>query len=322
MADNDRPMNMVGRYGAGTHIRGKLAHGEPMSRHTSWRVGGPADCFYVPADVEDLAAFLRHVPPDEPLYWVGLGSNLLIRDGGIRGTVIMISGVLAELEVRPGNSMIAGAGVACARVARFAAANGLSGIEYLAGIPGTMGGALAMNAGAHGREIWGQVESVTMIDRSGKLSERAAGGFKVGYRSVVVPDGHWFVRAVLRLEPDPAGEAPGRIREFLAARTRSQPTGKSSCGSVFVNPPGDFAGRLIDACDLKGIRVGKASVSEKHANFIINDGGASAADIEGLITLVRDRVQEKYGIRLETEVRIVGEQGLGDGNEHGHAGAH
>jgi UDP-N-acetylmuramate dehydrogenase len=193
-------------------------------------------------------------------------------------------------------------------VARFAAEHGLGGVEFLAGIPGTMGGALAMNAGAHGGETWDWVDSVETLDRSGRLQLRRRDDLDVAYRHVVLPADEWFIRVRLKLQPVPAGQSGQRIRELLARRAETQPTGEFSCGSVFRNPPGDYAGRLIEQCGLKGARCGRARISEKHANFIINEGGASARDLENLIMLVRERVRLEFNVELDPEVRIVGEE--------------
>lgn len=288
-------------------LRGTLRHDEPMARHTSWRVGGPAEHYYEPADLDDVAAYLRQLPAAEPVMWVGLGSNLLVRDGGIRGSVIVTNGVLSEITRVSDTVVRAGAGVACAKVARYCAGAGLSGAEFLVGIPGTMGGALAMNAGAFGGETWRLVQSVETIDRRGNVARRTPEQYSVGYRSVGGPAGEWFVAAYLQLQPGDAGQGRARIKELLGRRADLQPTGQPSCGSVFRNPPGDYAGRLIEVCGLKGVRIGGAEVSRKHANFIINDGAASAADIEALILHVRDTVERLQGVRLEPEVRIVGE---------------
>ncbi|HFD79466.1 MAG TPA: UDP-N-acetylmuramate dehydrogenase [Gammaproteobacteria bacterium] len=288
-------------------LRGELKTNEPMAAHTSWRVGGPADRCYRPADLEDLRLFLSTLPAQEPLTWVGLGSNLLVRDGGIRGTVILPYGGLDELQLLKEGRVRAGAGASCARVARFAASAGLTGAEFLAGIPGTVGGALAMNAGAFGGETWSLVAFVETLDRHGGLHRRAVDEFRVAYRSVQGPEDEWFVAAELQLQPGDSAAARDRIRRLLAQRSASQPTRLPSCGSVFRNPPHDFAARLIEQCGLKGERIGKAQVSEKHANFIVNLGGASAADIEALIRYVQEQVQQQKGIRLQTEVCIVGE---------------
>ena len=292
--------------GSARDLRGRLLLNEPMARHSSWRVGGAADRFYIPADLDDLRSFLVQQAPATPLLWIGLGSNLLVRDGGIRGTVLKIANVLNELQFEAPDQLTAGSGAACAKVARLAAELGLGGVEFLAGIPGTMGGALAMNAGAHGGEIWDWVESAETLDRNGRLQLRRRDDLNVSYRHVALPTAEWFVRVRLRLQPGPAGQASRRIRELLARRAETQPTGEFSCGSVFRNPPGDYAGRLIDLCGLKGMRSGAARISEKHANFIINEGGASARDVENLITLAQARVRSEFNVELDPEVRIVG----------------
>ena len=288
-------------------LRGELKHNEPMSAHTSWRVGGPAEHCYRPADLEDLQQYLAGLPAGEPVTWVGLGSNLLVRDGGIRGSVILPFGGLDTLELLDGNRLRAGAGVACAKVARFAARAGLIGAEFLAGIPGTMGGALAMNAGAFGGETWLLVQAVQTLDHQGELHTRQRDAYQVSYRSVVGPQDEWFVAADLQLQPGDADAAQARIRSLLEQRSASQPTQQPSCDSVFRNPADDFAARLIEDCGLKGEQIGQAQVSEKHANFIVNLGQAKAADIEALIRYVQEQVQLKHGIRLQPEVHIIGE---------------
>jgi UDP-N-acetylmuramate dehydrogenase len=287
--------------------RGELHYDEPMAAHSSWRSGGPARRYYQPADIDDLCDFLRDLDRDEPLLWLGLGSNLLVRDGGFPGTVIATFGALSSLGWLDRRTLRAACGVTCSKAARLSARTGLVGIEFLAGIPGTMGGALAMNAGAFGGETWAHVVAVETVDREGRLHTRYPSEYRIGYRSVIGPPGEWFIAAHLRLEHGDAAAAQERIRKLLAQRGATQPTQQYSCGSVFRNPPGDFAARLIEAAGLKGIRIGGAQVSEKHANFIINTGGASAADIETLIERVRERVEQEHGIVLETEVRIVGD---------------
>lgn len=287
--------------------RGLLKQDEVMSRHTSWKVGGPADRFYVPAGEDDLVRFLAALPDDEPVTWIGLGSNVLVRDGGIRGTVISSSGMKDKLALLADNRVSAGCGTACAKVARFSAKSGLTGAEFLAGIPGSVGGALTMNAGAFGAETWSIVEQVETVTRKGVREKRTGADFAVGYRRVDLAHDEWFLNVVFRLDRDPHGSAQARIRELLARRAETQPTGRFSCGSVFKNPAGDFAGRLVEQCGLKGLAVGGAHVSEKHANFIINDGRASAADIETLILRVQAAVEEMTGTRLIPEVRIIGE---------------
>ncbi|MCP1673853.1 UDP-N-acetylmuramate dehydrogenase [Natronocella acetinitrilica] len=290
-----------------TDLQGQLLEAEPMSRHTTWHVGGPADRFYRPAGRDDLARFLAMLPESEPLYWCGLGSNLLVRDGGLRGTVIFLQPGLTELRTLAGNRLWVDAGVACAKAARFAARNGLVGAEFLAGIPGTMGGALAMNAGAFGGETWQVVDWVETVDRGGRIRRRPVEDYAVAYREVTRPTEEWFLGAMLQLQPGDGDAAMSRIRELLSTRAATQPIGKPSCGSVFRNPEGDHAARLIESAGLKGHRIGGAVVSEKHANFILNAGGATAEDIEQLIAHVQAVVERTHGVRLHPEVHMIGE---------------
>jgi len=287
-------------------VQGEVRYDEPMSRHTSWRVGGPADVFYIPASVEDLSMFLGSLDADVPLFWFGVGSNLLVRDGGIRGVVIAAAKALRHLDRADHYLVRAGAGVPCTQLARQCLRWELGPSEFFAGIPGSVGGALAMNAGAHGGETWERVESVRTIDRQGEIHERAPREYTVGYRSVTGPANEWFIEALLRFEP---GVKPSKasMDAMLERRKATQPLGLPSCGSVFRNPPGDHAARLIEAAGLKGRRIGGAEVSPKHANFIINTGDASATDIEELIELVRQTVLDVHGVSLRHEVRMVGE---------------
>jgi len=278
----------------------------PMAKHTSWHVGGPADLFFSPHDAMDLAAFLRQLTPDVPLLWIGLGSNLLVRDGGIRGAVISTHGALGAFARLSATRIHAEAGVPCARIARQCVKWGLGPAEFFAGIPGTLGGALAMNAGAWGNATWNHVVEVDVLDRHGARHTRPAADYEIGYRRVKGPDNEWFIGARLEFERAPGGN-PDAIRALLDKRRETQPIGEWSCGSVFTNPPGDHAARLIETAGLKGFRIGDASVSEKHANFIINHGHALAADIEALIVHVQGVVAQVHGIALATEVRIVGE---------------
>ena len=286
----------------GTRVRRR----EPLSRHTSWHVGGPAEVFFNPRDRAELRAFLRGLPPEVPVYWIGLGSNLLVRDGGIPGVVISTHGTLDTLEILSETTVRAGAGVACARIARQCIKWGLGPAEFFAGIPGTLGGALAMNAGAFGGETWRHVVEVETIDRRGVERVRLLREYRVGYREVVAPaPGEWYLSATLAFEHR-AGAHADEVQKLLARRKETQPIGEWSCGSVFTNPPGDHAARLIEASGLKGYRIGDASVSQKHANFIINHGSARAADLEALIEHVRAAVERQHGVSLHPEVRIVG----------------
>jgi len=329
-------MNMVDtQERVSTGLRGELRQDEPMTHHTSWRTGGPADRAYFPADLADLAAFLRSLPASEPVHMVGLGSNLLVRDRGLRGTVILTHWALREIRagrVEDGHGEIyAEAGIASPKVARFAAMHGFRGAEFLAGIPGTVGGALAMNAGCFGGETWKIVARAVTIDRSGTLRERVPEDYEIDYRHVRLKDQgvgqpvqetgepdslsftpdrpeEWFVAAIFRLPRGDRQSSRRIIKGLLQKRLSTQPLEKPNAGSVFRNPPNDYAARLIEACGLKGHAIGGAQISTKHANFIVNTGGASASDIEALIELAARSVNEKFGIELEREVRIVGEQ--------------
>ncbi|SES81418.1 UDP-N-acetylmuramate dehydrogenase [Nitrosomonas marina] len=301
-------------------VSGEIRINEPMSRHTSWRTGGNARRYYLPADLEDLSVFLQKLPIDEPVYMVGLGSNLLVRDGGLPGTVIAAHARLNDLQIldrdQTGGLVYAGAGVACAKVARFAARNQLVGAEFLAGIPGTIGGALAMNAGCYGTETWQLVEQVRVVNRSGEIGLRMPDAYTIGYRSVKLKtesynQSEWFAGAYIRLESGDESESREKIRRLLALRVSSQPLNKPNAGSVFRNPPGNHAARLIESCGLKGSQIGGAIVSIKHANFILNTGHASAKDIEGLILMVKDKVEQETGVALIQEVRIIGAAGRG-----------
>ena len=294
-----------------TALRGTLAHDVPLARYTSWRCGGPGERVYVPADRQDLATFVGQLPPDEPLTAIGLGSNLLVRDGGIRGTVVVLHAALNVMEMRDG-LLYAEAGVASPKVARFAAKHGFAGAEFLAGIPGTVGGALAMNAGCYGGETWNNVARVEVLTRAGFFAERTPEAYWVGYRSVrsVAGGAHGslFTAAWFEFPKGDAHAARVRIAELLRKRIATQPLNLPNAGSVFRNPAGDHAARLIESCGLKGYAIGAARVSEKHANFIVNpDGAAKAADIEAIIGHVRAVVRERTGVDLEPEVQVVGE---------------
>jgi UDP-N-acetylmuramate dehydrogenase len=318
---------------------GEFRLNEPMRKHTSWRVGGPAARAYFPRSLQDLAAFLRSIPSAEPVLLVGLGSNLLVRDGGIRGTVVFTHGALKQMHLVKGadgvSLVYAEAGVASPKVARFAATNALRGGEFLAGIPGTVGGALAMNAGCFGSECWDAVERVLTVSRDGQVRRRGRQDYEIGYRHVALHAGErqearrekvqsaeaapassssstpsseeYFAAAWFRFAAGDPKLARTTITELLQRRIDSQPLEQPNAGSVFRNPPGDYAARLIESCGLKGFAIGGAMVSTKHANFIVNTGAATAADIEALIEHVRQTVQERCGVALEREVRIVGE---------------
>ncbi len=288
-------------------LRGTLRQQESMARHTSWRAGGAAKVLYQPADIDDLVMFLRSLPAEESLYWVGLGSNLLVRDGGLNGTVIATSSGLNRLVYLDDDQVWVEAGVASPKLARETAKRGLAGMEFLCGIPGTVGGALALNAGALGSETWQRVASVQTIDRQGRLHQRTPEDYVISYRHVEGPAEEWFVAATLQLEQGDSAASLELIKRYLARRSATQPTQLPNAGSVFRNPPQDYAARLIEACGLKNTCVGGACVSEKHANFIINTGTATAGDIEALIERVAETVKREHGVELMREVHIVGE---------------
>lgn len=311
-------------------LRGDLRFHEPMSAHVSWRAGGTAERCYIPADLEDLAYFLK--TSQGAVHFIGLGSNLLVRDGGLRGTVILLHGALNRISLTPEGLIYAEAGVSSPKVSSLAASHDLEGAEFLSGIPGTVGGALAMNAGCYGRETWQCVEKVLTVNRQGELHERRPQEYEIGYRHVALrvrseesgvrseptqtpnpslltphPE-EWFVAAWFRFTPGDGKAARHRIKDWLAKRMATQPLSQPNAGSVFRNPPGDHAARLIEASGLKGLTIGGAQVSDKHANFIVNLGGATAADIENLIEAVRARVKEAHGVELIREVRIIGDK--------------
>jgi UDP-N-acetylmuramate dehydrogenase len=291
-------------------LRGTFARRGSLARHTTWRVGGHADLLFMPAGRDDLAQFVRALPPAMPLTVLGLGSNTLVRDGGIRGAVALMHDPGAVLAVADG-LIYADAGVASPKLARFAAMHGTSGAEFLAGIPGTVGGALAMNAGCYGGETWRYVARVETLGRDGRFAVRTPDAFTIGYRSVQRRDGaslEPFTGAWFRFPPGDVATSRAAIKSLLAKRIATQPLSLPNAGSVFRNPPGDYAARLIERCGLKGFTIGGARVSELHANFIVNpERRARAADIEAMIVHVRDTVRARTGVLLEPEVRILGD---------------
>ena len=330
-------LNRIAQHGLG----GEFRRNEPMGKHTSWRTGGLADHAYFPRDLADCARFVRTIPKDEPIYVVGLGSNLLVRDGGLRGTVVFTHGALQEIRIEQSDSgeplVYAEAGLASPKVARYAATHNLRRAEFLAGIPGTVGGALAMNAGCYGSETWEIVDAVLCLRHDGEMVRRTPGDFEIGYRHValhllgaprVESEGaaeatgrfapgasrpvprvdEWFAAAWFKLAPGDSDESRRVIKELLQRRISTQPLDQPNAGSVFRNPPGDYAARLIESCGLKGFAVGGAMMSPKHANFIVNTGDALAADIEALIERVQHMVWDKFSVQLEREVRIIGER--------------
>jgi len=304
-------MNMAeSKHITSASLRGTIRHQVDMSRYVSWRAGGVAEQMYQPADIEDLQMFMRNLSPGEPLHVLGLGSNLLVRDGGFCGTVLLLHGVLNELRIKNDGEVYAEAGVPGAKLARFAALHDRVGASFFAGIPGTVGGMLAMNAGCYGSQTWEKVSKVMTVNRRGETAVRTSADYEIGYRHVALHDSgeEWFVAAWLNFERGNGDVARQEIKTLLNKRISSQPLSLPNAGSVFRNPSGDHAARLIEQCGLKGKRIGAAQVSEKHANFIVNLGKASATNIEQLINLIQTTVEQQTGVRLISEVRIIGEQ--------------
>ena len=320
---HDYRVSEVDLGGAAPVLRGRFLYNEPMKKHVSWRAGGTAQRAYIPADLEDLGWLLRSVPAHEDIHVVGLGSNLLVRDGGVKGVVILLHGVLKKLAIESrthglppapagcdSELVYAQAGVAAPKLARFAANHNLVGGEFWAGIPGTVGGAIAMNAGCYGSETWDKLVQVQTLDRQGQLNERLPSEYVTSYRHVALKHPHeeWFIGGWFRLPHGDGAASRATISELLKKRISAQPLNLPNAGSVFRNPPGDFAARLVESCGLKGLRIGDAQVSEKHANFIVNRGNATATDIERLIEQIEDRVEARTNVQLIREVRIIGER--------------
>lgn len=288
---------------------------EFLAPWTSWHIGGVAQRFYCPPSANLLADYLSLLPAELPVTWLGLGSNVLIRDAGIKGAVLGMR-QLQQLYQREDGAIVAEAGVTCAKFARFCSRLGFPDAAFFAGIPGTIGGALAMNAGAFGGETWEWVEAITVMNRQGLSQVQTPTDYHIGYRTVKPTKEHGaanvFVEGVFRFKHQHNSDGLGNIKELLRKRGATQPIGTLNCGSVYRNPPGDFAARLIEECQLKGYRVGDAMVSQKHANFIINCQKATAHDVELLMATIESSVLDKFGIRLQTEVKILGQ--LGDAN--------
>lgn len=288
--------------------KGILHRDISLSGFNTWRIGGKAEKLYWPHDLPDLQYFLSTLPEDEPLTWIGLGSNMLIRDGGVKGTVILTQGALNDLKHTPEGFIRAESGVASAQAARFSARYDYTGGEFLAGVPGSIGGNLVMNAGACGSETWDSIHHVETINRQGQINERSPAEFDISYRSMKgLPENEWFAAAVFEFQKGEAGEPMKKIRSILDHRTETQPANLPCCGCVFKNPEGNFASKMIDELGLKGTQIGGLRISEKHANFMINTGDATAKDVEAMIALVRAKVHEAYGVELNTEVKMVGE---------------
>ena len=287
-------------------FEGDCSYDESMAKHTSWRVGGRADLFYSPKSRKDLVYFLSCIDPNLPIAWIGRGTNILVRDAGIRGVVISTKSFLKEIEKTSEYLYKVEAGVACVELALFCQKNGIGPAAFFSGIPGSIGGALTMNAGSFGMETWDLVKEVEVINEKGDISFLEKESFDIAYRTVTFPFRLWFLSCSMSLSSDEQTTKDNLI-ELRNQRIRTQPLSENTCGSVFKNPPGNYAGALIERSGLKGFKIGSASISEKHANFIVNEGGATARDIENLIKHTRQAVREKFDIDLQPEVRIIGE---------------
>jgi UDP-N-acetylmuramate dehydrogenase len=293
-------------------VRGQLLRGETLAPFTWFRVGGPAEVLFLPADAQDLAQFLAALPNDIPVLPIGVGSNLIVRDGGVSGVVIRLAGrAFAQIEALEGARVKAGAGALDAMVAKASAKAGVAGLEFYAGIPGTIGGALTMNAGCYGRETKDVLIEATVITRAGETVVIPAEAFGFTYRHNALPDGLIFLDATYQGTPDDPAAITARMAEITAKREASQPIREKTGGSTFKNPIGPdgqklSAWKLNDEAGMRGRRRGGAQVSEKHANFLINTGDAAAADIEGLGEDVRAAVKAKHGIELEWEIKRIG----------------
>lgn len=303
-------------------LKGEQLFNEILAPNTSWHIGGPADRYYSPYDLEDLQAFLKQLPPEEPITWLGLGSNVLIADEGIRGTVIHTLGMKSQVQQISENIIRAEAGIPCAKVSKFCAKHNLKGGEFFSGIPGTIGGALAMNAGAFGGETWPCVSKVEVINRFGEIITRSKDEYEIAYRSVrrKTTLGHpenilethteaseeWFVAGHFQFEAGDAEESTAAIKALLKKRNNTQPIGVFSCGSVFKNPQGAYVGQLIEKSGLKRYKIGGAEISTKHGNFIINTGNATAKDVLALMRYIVEKIYADHNILLESEVRVLG----------------
>jgi len=301
--DRDQKENLIKIAGDG------LSFGRPMSKHTTFRVGGPAEAMYMASDLNTLRNVIRYlIERDIPYVVIGNGSNLLVKDGGLEGVAIFLCGALASCEKSCTEefTLMAGAGLGLDGLLNCCRRSGLGGLEFLAGIPGSVGGATVMNSGAYGSEIQSRVRDVHLIIPPGNLAVRKRSELKFSYRALFVEQGSVIVQVSFKLEEEKEEDISKNIMEFLVRRKKRQPLQYPSAGSVFKNPPGDYAGRLLDSVGLKGEKIGGAMISEKHSNFIVNTGGATAQDILKLISLARDKVKKETGVELEPEIRVMG----------------
>jgi len=287
-------------------LRGRLTAEAPLKEYTWFRVGGPAEVLYAPADEADLAYFMKHLPADIPVTMIGLGSNLLVRDGGIEGIVIRLGRGFGEIKIEEGSRLRSGTAVPDVKVARAAADAGISGLSFYRGIPGGVGGALRMNGGAHGKETCEVLVEARAVDRQGNLHVLPVADLHYSYRHCGAPEDFIFTEALFQGEPGDPAKILAEMDEIAAYREEVQPIKSRTGGSTFKNPPGHKSWQLIDAAGCRGLSVGGAKVSEMHCNFLINEGNATAADIETLGETVRARVKETSGIELEWEIKRLG----------------
>ena len=294
-------------------IKDRSLFNEPLSKYTSWKVGGPADTFFAPDNRYELSQFLKS-NHDKPITWLGNGTNVLVRDGGIRGSVISTKKSLNKIKMEAENSCRVEAGASCMDLALFAEKNQLGPAAFFSGIPGSVGGALTMNAGSFGHETWDFVESLEVIDEAGVIHHLDPKDFTFSYRTVKFPFPLCFISCLMQF-PGPEITTKSELKSMRDQRLKTQPLTEDTCGSVFKNPERKHAGDLIERAGLKGYKFGGCSISTKHANFIVNEGDATSADIEGLIKHVQHVVKTKFDVDLETEVRIIGEKNRANGRE-------
>ena len=291
---------------AGGKVRGKLTRDAPLAKLVWFKSGGPADWLFEPEDLDDLLTFLGGLEEGTPVMALGLGSNLIVRDGGVPGVVVRLGKAFSQVEVLPNHELRCGGGASGILVSSTARDAGITGLEFLRGIPGTVGGFVRMNGGAYGREVADILVDCDVVMPDGHLVRLAASELRYSYRHSALPDGAIVVSARFRGTPGDPKAIGAEMDRIAAAREESQPLRTKTGGSTFKNPPGDKAWRLVDAAGCRGFKIGGAQVSEKHANFLINTGGATSADIEGLGEEVRRRVSESQGVSLEWEIQRVG----------------
>ena len=286
-------------------VKGNLRKNVSLKEYNTWKVGGKAEYFFEPHNLEDLKIFLN-LTFDEKVTFLGNGSNVLIRDNGIKGYVVCLKKSLNNFHIYGKNKFIFEAGLSCMKIAQISAKENLTGLEFLCGVPGTLGGALKMNAGCYGGNIWDNVFDVTLINKKGNLVKKTKDDFKISYRNVELDENNFFVSASFNLKKNKMNDSQNIIKDFLKNRRSNQPTGLPSCGSVFKNPKNLYAAKILDSLGLKGYRIGGAYISEKHANFIITEKSAKSKDIEKLISFIQKKVYEDKKISLETEVKFIG----------------